>query len=82
MMVFSCCVINVPIFSDSHVFVVTAVIVPIKDLFDLKELFVILNKLLPNSHIPDKFVFVDRIPTNAHGICYSCKHAGFVQYVI
>ena len=44
-----------------------AAIVPATKPFQLRDLLKELNKILPSSHIPDKFVCVDSIPINSHG---------------
>ena len=70
-MVFLCAVLTNTSHDTSHdETVLVAAIVSNTDEFNLKNLFKDLNKLLPGSHIPDRFVFVDSIPTNPHGMLF------------
>ena len=66
-MVVQCSVVSVPAGTGRREQVMTAAVVPVEHLFDLKEVFKVLNSLLPSSHIPDRIVCLPSIPVNRHG---------------
>ncbi len=51
---------------DNYMDLMVAAIVA-SGVMDLKRVFEALNRVLPSSLVPDRFVCVDSIPVNSHG---------------